>query len=107
MALGNIFGTRALSLTPAFVRQVQSAATSAGSVTAKICGQKYIISHIKETGMFCVQPGNKPGGLLSRLLGGRTPSEAKMAALEYQFNNNRNPIQSYNQHVGRILESRV
>ncbi|EFD2590550.1 TPA: hypothetical protein NU484_005379 [Escherichia coli] len=107
MALGSVFGSRALSLAPAFVRQVQSAATSAGSVSAKICGQKYVISYVKETDMFCVQPGKTPGGLLSRLLGGRGPSEVKLAALELQFNNHSNPVKAYNEHVGKILESRV
>lgn len=62
MSLVNFLGSRAMSLTPAFIQNVQRVATSTGYACIKVNGQKYGASYVNTLGGFCVQPAGKGGG---------------------------------------------
>ncbi|EFC7755506.1 hypothetical protein CS018_004225 [Escherichia coli] len=106
MSLVNFLGSRAMSLTPAFIQNVQRVATSTGHACIKVNGQKYGVSYVDTLGGFCVQPAGK-GGLLGRLLGNHRGLEGRVAALELVLNKNQNPIKAHNEYMNKIFESRI
>ncbi|CBG90794.1 hypothetical protein [Citrobacter rodentium] len=106
MSLVNLFGGRAMSLSPAFIQTVQSRAITTGCAHIKVGGCCYSVSHVKSLDGFCVQSiGNR--GLLGRLLGRSGGGEGRVAALELQFNQNRNPIKAHNEYISKIFESSI
>ena len=106
MSLVNFFGSRALSLNPAFIQNVQKVVTETGHACIKVNGCKYSVSHVQTIGGFCVQSADK-GGFLGRLLGHHRGVEGRISALELALNRNQDPIKAHNHHINKIFESRI
>lgn len=106
MSLVNFLGSRAMSLNPAFIQNVQKVVTETGYACIKVNGHKYGVSYVKPLDGFCVQSANK-GGLLGRLLGNHRGLEGRVSALELALNKNQNPIRAHNEYINKIFESRI
>ncbi|EEU9261820.1 hypothetical protein [Escherichia coli] len=106
MSLINLFGNRAICLTPAFIQSVQARAIEAGCAHIKVNGCCYTVSHIKPLDGFCVQSAGK-SGLLGRLWGCQRGLEGRVSALELMLNKNQNPIKAHNEFINKIFESSI
>ncbi len=61
MSLVNSFGSRAMSLNPAFIQNVQKMVTETGYACIKVNGHRYGVSYVKPLDGFCVQSAGKGG----------------------------------------------
>ena len=86
MFLVNFFGSRAMSLNPAFIQNVQKVVTETGYACIKVNGHRYGVSYVKPLDGFCVQSAGKGG--LGRLLGNHRGLEGRFSALELALNKN-------------------
>lgn len=105
MSLVNFFGSRALSLNPAFIQNVQKVVTETGHACIKVNGCKYSVSHVQTIGdsVFSLQTKE----VLGRLLGHHRGLEGRISALELALNRNQDPIKAHNHHINKIFESRI
>ncbi len=55
MSFVSLFGSRAMSLSPAFIQSTQSQAVKAGCAHIKVNGHHYKVSYVDFIGGFCVQ----------------------------------------------------
>ncbi|MCZ9163242.1 hypothetical protein OM318_15320, partial [Escherichia albertii] len=106
MSLINLFSGRVPQLSAAFINTVQATARTGGIAHISVGGRNYTVQHVKSLDGFCVQSVGVGSGILNKLLGnGKT--EARVAALEKQFNSNCNFVRGYNEYYNNILESSI
>ncbi|EEV9325452.1 hypothetical protein EHD93_24355 [Escherichia coli] len=106
MSFVSFFGSRAMTLSPAFIQTVQKTAVETGCASIKLNGHKYLVSHIQSLGGFCVQSAGK-GGFFGCLLGNHRGLEGRISALELALNKNQDPIKAHNEHINKIFESSI
>ncbi|WP_099587808.1 hypothetical protein [Escherichia albertii] len=106
MSLINLFSGRVPQLSAAFINTVQATARTGGIAHISVGGRNYTVQHVKSLDGFCVQSVGVGSGILNKLLGnGKT--EARVAALEKQFNSNCNFVRGYNEYYNKILENSI
>ncbi len=104
MSLINLFSNRAPQLSTALINSVQTTVRAVGAAQITLGGKHYTVQHVKVLDGFCVQSAG--GGFLEKLFGNEK-TEKNIACLEKQLNQNINPVKAYNEHINKILESRV